>query len=158
LNLGNRISAMLVPLPVGVDDPVVRLREVHRATSQRNQSHEAGKLGRMMRLADILPVPLQQLMLGHAPEQAVPLNTICTNVPGPPCRLYQQGVGLDGIVPFVPLAGEVGVAFAALSYADALTIGVTTDAGVVPHGNEVIRGLRASFDELRQVTAGREGR
>jgi diacylglycerol O-acyltransferase len=82
----------------------------------------------------------------------MPMNTICTNVPGPPFRLYQQGVAVDRIVPFVPLTGQIGVAFAALSYADSLTIGVTADAGVVPDGNEVVAGLRASYDSLRRAT------
>jgi hypothetical protein len=39
-----------------------------------------------------------------------------------------------------------------MARADSLTIGVTTDAGVVPDGSEVVKGLRVSFDELRQAS------
>jgi hypothetical protein len=80
------------------------------------------------------------------------VNTICTNVPGPPVSLYMQGVRVDRMVPFVPLADPVGLAFAILSYADTLTISATADAALAPDLREVVAPLHTSFEELWAAT------
>jgi hypothetical protein len=91
-------------------------------------------------------------MIGSAGGLTAPINTICTNVPGPPISLYMQGIRLERMIPFVPLAEGVGLAFAILSYADTITIGVTADAELVPDLHEIVVALHASFEELWAVT------
>jgi hypothetical protein len=76
---------------------------------------------------------------------------VSTHVPGPPVSLYAQGKRLETLVPIVPLAQGVGLAFAILSYADTLTIGVTADPALVPNGELVIELLREAYDELRAL-------
>ena len=51
----------------------------------------------------------------------------------------------------VPLAQGVGLAFAILSYADTLTIGITVDPALVPDPDVVSDLLLAGFEELRAV-------
>jgi hypothetical protein len=80
------------------------------------------------------------------------VNTICTNVPGPPITLYMQGTRLERMMPFAPLAEGIGVAFAILSYADTLTIGVTADSALMPDLRDVVGPLHASFEELWVAT------
>jgi hypothetical protein len=98
-------------------------------------------------VVELLPPPLHHL-LGWIPEPGRPINTVCTNVPGPPVALYQQDVRVTGMVPFVPLVDGIGIAFAVVSYEDALTIGVTADPGLVPDVDAVSAALQVSFDEL----------
>lgn len=145
--LGNRVSAMMAPLPIGIFDPIERLRQVRGAMAQLKQSGEVGRMTRMLELMNLLP-PLLQKPLGWMQIQAAPVNTICTNVPGPPVSLYVQGKRLETMVPIVPLAQGVGLAFAILSYADTLTIGVTTDPALVRDGDHIAERLRGSFEEL----------
>src|SRR5262245_11313325 len=82
-------------------------------------------------------------------QSTAPVNTICTNVPGPPVSLYFQGRHLETMVPIVPLAQGVGLAFAILSYADAITIGANLDPGLISDGERIAGRLRESFEELR---------
>jgi WS/DGAT/MGAT family acyltransferase len=147
LSLGNRISIMMAPLPVGVRDPVERLRRVQAEMARLKTSNEAAKMDRLFRMVELLPPSLHHL-LGWIPEPGRPINTVCTNVPGPPVALYQQGVRVTGMVPFVPLVDGIGVAFAVLSYEDTLTVGVTADPGLVPDVDAVSAAVQAAFGEL----------
>ena len=76
------------------------------------------------------------------------MNTICTNVPGPPVALYAQGVRLETMIPLVPLAQGIGLAFTMLSYADTLTIGVTLDPALIRDGERIVECIGESFEEL----------
>jgi diacylglycerol O-acyltransferase len=146
LKLGNRVSAMMAPLPVGILDPLERLRQVRAAMEQLKRSGESARMERVMRLLSYVPAPVQH-QLGWV--QSMPVNTICTNVPGPAVSLFFQGRRLDTMVPIVPLAQGVGLAFAILSYADTITIGANLDPGLITDGERIAVHLRASFEELR---------
>jgi WS/DGAT/MGAT family acyltransferase len=146
LKLGNRVSAMMAPLPVGIFDPLERLRQVRAAMEKLKRSGESARMSRVMDLLAYLPAPLQHQM-GWI-QSTTPVNTICTNVPGPPVALYFQGRRLETMVPIVPLAQGVGLAFAILSYADTITIGANLDPGLISDGDRIATHLRESFDEL----------
>jgi WS/DGAT/MGAT family acyltransferase len=146
LKLGNRVSAMMAPLPVGIFDALERLRQVRTAMEKLKRSGESARMSRVMDLLSYVPAPLQH-QLGWV--QMTPVNTVCTNVPGPPVSLYFQGRRLETMIPIVPLAQGVGLAFAILSYADSITIGANLDPGLIADGDRITAHLRESFDELR---------
>jgi diacylglycerol O-acyltransferase / wax synthase len=148
LALGNRVSMLVAPLPVGIFDPLERLRQVRTATAQLKERGQASRMTRMVELLEILPPPLQKTF-GWLQIQAAPVNTICTNVPGPPVSLYVQGKRLETLVPVVPLAQGIGLAFAILSYADTLTIGATADPALVADADAFAELLQGGFEELR---------
>ncbi len=148
--LGNRISMMAAPLPVGIHDPLERLRQVRAAMAGLKESGQPARMTRMLEVVELLP-PFLQRPLAWLNFQGAPVNTVCTNVPGPPVSLYAQGERLETLVPIVPLAQGVGLAFAILSYADTITIGVTADPALVPDGDLVIELLREAHDELRAL-------
>ncbi len=150
LKLGNRVSAMVAPLPVGILDPLERYRQVRVAMAQLKQRGESKHIERMLDLMNLLPPPFQR-QLAWMQTQATPVNTICTNVPGPPVTLYVQGVKIDSIAPFVPLSQGIGLGFAILSYADTLTIGLSADPALVPDVAALPELLQAAFEELRQL-------
>ena len=150
MQLGNRVSMLVAPLPVGIFDPLERLRQVRTATARLKESGQASRMTRLVGLMDFLPAAVQR-PLGWLQIQAAPVNTICTNVPGPPVSLYVQGMRLETLVPIVPVAQGVGLAFAILSYADTLTIGVTFDPALVADGDGIADLLDTGFSELRTL-------
>ena len=150
LKLGNRVSMMVAPLPVGIFDPRERYRQVQAAMAQLKASGQSARMARMVELVDLLPPPLQ-MVFSWVQMAAAPINTICTNIPGPPVSLYVQGKRLESLVPLVPLAQGVGLAFAILSYADSLTIGVTVDPALVPDSERFPHLLDAAFAQLREL-------
>src|SRR5262249_20512325 len=102
LKLGNRVSMMMAPLPIGILDPVERLHQVRTAMALLKEGGQAGRMNRVIELVDVLPPTLQRVV-AQLQMAAVPINTICTNVPGPPVSIYVQGKRLETLVPLVPL-------------------------------------------------------
>jgi diacylglycerol O-acyltransferase / wax synthase len=148
LHLGNRVSMLMAPLPVGIFDPLERYRQVRTATAQLKERGQASRWTRLLELVEMLPAPLQA-PIGRFQLTAAPINTVCTNIPGPPVSLYVQGKRLETLAPIVPLAQGVGLAFAILSYADSLTIGITADPALVPDVDGLCGLLQDGFEELR---------
>ena len=148
-----RLSIVVAPLPVGIFDPRERLRQVRAAREQLERERAAERTARALALLSSVPAPLQR-PLGWLEMQVVPVNTICTTVPASPVRLYAQGRRVETIVPMVPLAQGVGLAFGILTYADVLTIGVTFDPALLRDGEALPPLVREAFDELHGLTDG----
>ncbi|HYR96530.1 MAG TPA: wax ester/triacylglycerol synthase family O-acyltransferase [Candidatus Binatus sp.] len=150
LHLGNRVSMLVAPLPVGIFDPLERLRQIRTATAQLKEQGQAARMTRMLDILELLPAPFQK-PLSWMQLQAAPVNTVCTNIPGPPVSLYAQGLRLEILVPIVPLVQGVGLVFAILSYADTLTIGITVDPALIPGAEQFCELLQTGFEELRAL-------
>src|SRR5262249_28272659 len=54
LKLGNRVSMMVAPLPIGITDPVERLRQVSAAMDLLKSGGQAGQMERVVALTDLL--------------------------------------------------------------------------------------------------------
>jgi WS/DGAT/MGAT family acyltransferase len=155
--LANRISAVFADLPVGIEDPVERLRAVSRQMSGLKQSHQALAGEALTSVAGFAPPMLLSLAgrLGtRLPQDRV--NTITTNVPGPQVPLYALGRRMRRTYPFVPLGMRLRVGVAIFSYDGMVTFGVTSDwdmgdaAEVLAHGiSEGAAGLVAAAHSTR---------
>ena len=149
--LGNLVSMIFAPLHVGVLDPVARLAAEREAMTRLKDQDQAGGLYEMTHLMDRVP-PAVQAVAGQLTVPNTLLNTVSTNVPGPQIPLYLSGHKLIGWCPLIPLASEVGLVNAILTYDQRLTIGVTVDPQRVPDVWLYVECLKASFAELLQAT------
>lgn len=150
LKLGNRVSAMMAPLPVGILDPAERYRQVRVAMTRLKDKGESRHIERMLDLLAGVP-PIVQRNFAWVQTSSMPVNTICTNVPGPPVSLYVQGRRIERVVPVVPLTQGIGLAFAIMSYADTLTIGMPCDPALVPDAERLPGLLQEAFAELARI-------
>lgn len=141
--IGNHISAFLVRLPVGVVDPVRRLRAVKRRMEAIKASSQAAG-GEILAGAG---VPLLGTLMRFA-DRLNAFNVVITNVPGPPVPLYLAGAHLQEIFPQVPLFPNQGLGIALFSYAGKLHWGLNADRDVLPDLSEFKESLAASFEEL----------
>ncbi|MBZ5688546.1 MAG: WSD1 family O-acyltransferase [Acidobacteriia bacterium] len=151
MKLGNRVSMMVAPLPIGITDPVERLRQVSAAMDLLKSGGQAGQMERVVALTDLLP-PLVQRPLAMLQASVTPVNTVCTNVPGPRETRYMLGEPVHLMVPVVPLAAGIGLGFAIMSYADQLTIGLNADAERVADIWSLSEALYRSFEGLWAAT------
>jgi hypothetical protein len=77
------------------------------------------------------------------------LHAVVANVHGPDRRQTFAGAQITQILPLaVGGGGNVIVSFAALSYADVLTISVTADPGAMPDLERMAATLQAELDAL----------
>lgn len=145
--LGNLVSMIFAPLYVGALDPVARLAAERSAMTRLKDQDQAGGLYEVTHLMDRVP-PVVQAVAGQLTVPNTLLNTVSTNVPGPQIPLYLSGHRLIGWCPLIPLASEVGLVNAILTYDQRLTIGVTVDPRLVPDVWLYVECLKASFAEI----------
>jgi WS/DGAT/MGAT family acyltransferase len=144
--LGNQVGLMIVPLPVGEPDPVQRLRQITRATTERKRRPE--------RLASLRPVgslTILRALNRYSRHQRI-VDVFVTNVPGPQRPLYLLGARLLEAFPVVQVAGNVPLSVAVLSYAGQLNIGIQSDPDGCPDLDVFADGLRQSLEELGAAT------
>jgi len=145
--LGNRVAAMWAPLPVGVLDPVARLRtlsEDMRAVKESGQAVGAGVLTTLSGFAP--PTILSQAARLQARQRL--FNLVVTNVPGPQRPLFVLGRELAAIYPMVPLAENTALGIAILSYNGQLNFGLIADFDALADLDALADELRAEIVEL----------
>ena len=151
--LGNRISAMLVPLAVDPAGEVPRLAATRAATERLKTSGAWTGIDALLELVDGLPPALvatvgQRLSLGRL------ANVIATNVPGPRQTRWLCGARALELRPLVPLADGLGLGLAVFSYDGWLHVGLAADADRVPDLEKLERELEAAFASLLGSAAG----
>jgi diacylglycerol O-acyltransferase / wax synthase len=146
--LANRVSGVLINLPVGEPDATRRLLGVRSQMDTVKRTGEATGGQALARLAGFAPTLLamgSRAALGGS--QGV-LQTVVTNVPGPPFPLYVLGRRLVRLYPFVPLALGMRAEVAVFSYLGRFTFGLTGDFDGMPDLAVLADGIRAGFTEL----------
>jgi diacylglycerol O-acyltransferase / wax synthase len=148
----NRVSAMIAELPVGVEDPVARLRAIREQMDGLKESKQAVAGEMLTSLSGFAPSLL--LALGTRVAMRIPqrnVNTVTTNVPGPQQQLFACGRAMLEAFPFVPLASSVRVGVAIFSYYGMLNYGVTGDYDTAPDIAVLGSGIEAGMRELLKV-------
>lgn len=130
---GNKLSGYLCELPIGIDDPLERLRVVRRAMARNKVAGPSRGAGAFPLLADLVPPALHRLT-GRMTGQAAPLlfDTVVTNVPLPGLKLTLDGATLEEVYPFVPLAPRQALGMAVAVYRDSIHIGLQANGAAVP--------------------------
>lgn len=134
----DKISALMVPLPVQVDDPADQLRQVAAYTRDSKGMTDALGPETLGEVAELIP-PL--LMVGgsklydglglsrvHPPLQSV----VVSNMPGPPVPLYLAGAKVAGVYPFGPLLPGTALNVTVLSNMGDLDVGLFGCPDLVP--------------------------
>jgi WS/DGAT/MGAT family acyltransferase len=145
----NRVSAMFAELPVGLADPLERLRSIREQMDQLKSHHQADAGETLMALSGLAPPVLfarAARVLAEMPQPYV--QTVTTNVPGPQHPLYAAGRRMRHAFLYVPLASSVRLGIAIFSYDGELTFGVTGDAEHTPDIDVLCRGIERGIDEL----------
>jgi diacylglycerol O-acyltransferase / wax synthase len=161
--LGNRLTAMRGPLPVGVADPVERLRLVHAKMEGLKESKQPLGAEAIWGLNDWFRDFAPPLLL--APTAAINFSTrlfnlLVTNFPGPQIPLYVLGRELEGVFPVGFLARRHAIAIAIISYNGQVNFGILADRASVPDAERLRAYLDEAVEELlaaaRIASAGKD--
>ena len=151
--LGNKVTAMWAPLPIGLDDPIARFRAVHEAMRGLKESGQAVGAEMITAVADFAPPTiLSQAARLQAAQRF--FNLTVTNVPGPQFPLYLLGRPLCRVYPHVPLAEHCALGIAILSYNGRIDFGLVADYDALPDLDDLAARLEAAIAELAEA-AGR---
>ncbi|MBK9180899.1 MAG: wax ester/triacylglycerol synthase family O-acyltransferase [Acidimicrobiales bacterium] len=153
LTLGNRVSALSAPLPVGEPDPLVRLALVQEAMAELKASHQAEGAELLFDFADTWPTALLGAVSRLIVHRQPLVNVVVTNVPGPQVPLYALGARMLDIVPVVPLGGNLTVGVAILSYDGQLNLGLHADPDACGDLTVLAEGIEDGFAELAALAS-----
>jgi diacylglycerol O-acyltransferase / wax synthase len=143
---GNLIAQMVVPLPIDVPDPILRLQLIAKETAQR-KAKSRPSLG-------IMP---HRGIAGRAFLKLVDrqrVNLASADIPGPEVPLYFAGARLLEVFPMVQLIGKVSLAVGAMSYAGQFNVMAVADQDAYP---DLDVFAKSAQDELRALTASTRG-
>jgi len=145
--LGNRVSAMIIPLPIAVGDPRECLREVTRTTLRLKASRQAMGAEVVASISDWtapgIMSGVSRFAFSHRSS-----NLIVSNVPGPPIPLYLLGARMLECYPLVPLFANQTLGIALFSYAGGLYWGLNAERKLFPALGDFILALDEAFQEL----------
>jgi WS/DGAT/MGAT family acyltransferase len=157
--MGNRVSAMMLPIPTNVADPVERLRIVHQTTQETKGMASAVPARTLTDFNQFIPWALAGLAARTAANfrlaetMAPAVNTVVTNVPGPQVPLYMAGAKLLKQFGMGPVTDGMGIMHPVFSYNGEIAISVTACREMMPDPAFYAECLQASFDDVAAATA-----
>jgi WS/DGAT/MGAT family acyltransferase len=140
---GNLITQMVVRLPLGTADPVLRLREISAETARR-KAVARPSLGTTFRGKLI-----SALLLRRIAGQRVNVET--ADLPGPQQPLYLAGARLLEVFPLLNLIGNVSLGVGAISYAGQFNVMVIADGEGYPDLDEFTAAARKELRALADI-------
>lgn len=148
--MGNQVSMFFMDLPLGMTDPVRRLRRIARATKGLKSSHQAVGATALINSARWAPPTLHALAARLLARQRV-ANLVVSNVPGPQVPVYLAGARLVATYPVMPIGPNVGLSIAVTSVSGTMGFGFTGDWDTVPDIDILTAGLLDSMEELKKA-------
>jgi len=153
----NRVSNMMVPLPLHPDDAGERLVAVHANTMSSKALQTAFGPDSLQEITGFTLPPVMTAAarlysgLGLARFHPPVLNLVISNVPGPPLDLYCAGARVTGIFPMGPVMEGSGVNITVLSESRHLNVGIMACPDLLDDVDELGRGFVAAVDELASL-------
>ena len=156
--MGNQVSAMIAPLGTHLADPKERMEYVFDQTSRSKEMTSALGARQMTEASKVSPALFMALgaqlysRLGVANYMARPvINTVVTNVPGPPVPIYQAGAKLVSMQGLLCLLDGMALGHVVQSYVKEATITFTADRDIMTDPEFYSQCLRESFEEMAEL-------
>jgi diacylglycerol O-acyltransferase len=151
--LGNRVSAMMAPLPVWCQDPVERLGYMTDAMGDLKSSKQAVGASLLTGLSDFAPPTIASQAARLQARQRF-FNLVITNVPGPQFPLYVLGRKMEAVFPMVPVARRQALCVGIMSYNGQVNFGLIGDYDAMPDLERLAGDLEKSIEELSAAAGG----
>ena len=146
---GNRVSAMIVPIPTNEPDPIARLEKTHEILRSAKARHRAMPAELLQDITQFIPaaVNVQAARLAFRVGTRRPaMNLVISNVPGPRVPIYCAGARLEAHYPVSVIVDGVGLNITVMSYLDHLDFGIVCDFAQVHDAWPILDRLREALD------------
>jgi diacylglycerol O-acyltransferase / wax synthase len=155
---GNRVSAMIVPVPTNEADPRKRLMKTHDVLKDAKTRHKALPANVMQDATRFIPPALftrANRVVAQLAGGVRPLNFVISNVPGPAVPLYLAGARLVANYPVSVITDGVGLNITCLSYQDHVDFGIVVDRDMVDDAWPLMNAVRSGLADLDAVVCGK---
>jgi diacylglycerol O-acyltransferase / wax synthase len=148
--LGNQFGLVILSLPVGVRDPLLRLQVLKRRMDDIKDTPEALVAFGILNVIGLTPQQIEKIIVDIFASK---VSAVMTNVPGPRRPIYLAGQRLNSLMFWVPRGGDIGLGLSILSYAGSAYVGIATDAGLLPDPQAIVDEFHAELADLLRLTA-----
>ena len=150
-----RVRPLLVDLPVGEPDPVLRLAQLRYAMASHKASGRAVGADTLAALGGFAPPTLHALGARAAHELTRRMfSLVVTNVPGPQWPLYAAGARLSEMFPILPLGAGQALSIGLTSYDGGVYFGINGDRDAVHDIRLLADLIEESLAELCRAADG----
>jgi diacylglycerol O-acyltransferase / wax synthase len=159
----NRVSAMMVSLPVLLDDPVEQLLAIREDTKNAKEMHRALGADTLTGLAEFAPPRLLNQAsrlysrLNLADRHRPVHNLVISNVPGPPIPLYCAGGRVLATYPMGPILEGAGLNLTVLSNMGNVDFGAIACREMVPDLWDIASGFGEAVALLKKAAEQKTG-
>lgn len=140
---GNRVTVERLELPVGITDPVRRMRHIATICRELRADPAIPYASAIAGALNLLPVDVTASMLRH-------VDLLVSNVAGFPDPVWVAGARLRSFRVFGATLGSAANV-TLMSYDGTCHVGISSDAGAVPDPSVLLECLQAGFDEVAAV-------
>ena len=155
---GNRISAMIVPIPTNEPDALRRVRRTHELLRAAKQNFAALPASLLTDATAFIPPAVAaraaRMTVELMGRTRPPLNLVISNVPGPRNPLFLAGARLESIVPVSVVIDGVGLNMTVMSYRDRMDFGIVSDRDQIDDVWPLVEGAVRALDELEHAVGG----
>jgi len=148
--LGNQFGLVFVRLPTGETDEGRRRARVKAQMDQVKGSREGVFVYTMLERLGQLPAAVQNAWIDAFAGKA---TAIVTNVSGPRHQVQIAGTPVTGMAGWVPVTGPLGLGLSIISYAGQLSVGLASDAHLLPDHDRLLALLNDEIGALHAPTA-----
>lgn len=149
---GTTMDLALVDLPVGEQNPVVRLSQIGHAMSSQPSSSRAVAARNLTRMSGFAPPTMHAMgarLAGSMSRRT--FNLVITNAPGPQVPLYFAGAKMLEIHPVPPLVRNQALSIGLTSYDGRIFIGINADRDAMSDLAMFPDLIRESIEDLLET-------
>ena len=144
-DVGNRVTAVILRLPIAERDPRRRLERIHQLFEEQTHHPATEVFPLLTHLLAGLP---RRVYRAAVRASVSSMDLIVTNIPGVPATRYIAGAEITEPYPIAPTVPHCPVSIALYGYRDRLFIGLDADATAMPVLGEFSALLERAFEEL----------
>lgn len=148
------VSAVMLDLPVGEPDPVIRIQRIGFEMARHGaESHVFGAQS-FVELVGFAPPTMHALgaRVGASLSKRA-YHLVVTNVPGPQTPRFAGGARMLAAYPILPLGACQPLSIGITSYDGGVFFGITTDRDAVPDISVLGQAIRDAMSELLDATS-----
>ena len=146
--LGNHFVVVMLSMPLGLREPGELIGEIHRRTTRLKHSAEPMVAFGFQRAVAEAPSPIARRVTDFFAGKTIGQ---LTNVPGPRAALTMAGAPVRSILGWVPTSADQPLGVCLFSYNGALTVGVSTDARMIPDPDHFVDLVEHHLAELARI-------
>ncbi len=146
--LGNHFVVVMLSMPLGIVEAGELIDELHRRTTRLKHSVEPMVAFGVQRAVAESPTVVARRVTEFFTGKTIGQ---LTNVPGPRVAMTMAGTPVRSILGWVPTSGDQPLGVCLFTYNGTLSVGVATDARMIPDPTHVAELIQRHLAELAQT-------